>query len=75
MRTYQPEAFLEKEDPEKSIRSLDEIEHQALIETLKQTRGNKTEAAKALEITRTTLNNKIRKYGIDLEKVLAADRE
>jgi two-component system response regulator HydG len=45
-------------------RSLEDIESQAICETLEQTRGNKTEAAKVLNITRTTLNNKIRKYNI-----------
>ena len=42
--------------------SLEEIESRAIAETLKQTDGNKTEAAKVLEITRTTLNNKLKKY-------------
>jgi two-component system response regulator HydG len=45
---------------------LDEIEKAAIIQTLKETRGNKSEAAKILQITRTTLNNKIKKYRIDL---------
>ena len=42
-------------------KSLDEVEAMALIQTLKQTGGNKTGAAKLLNITRTTLNNKIKK--------------
>lgn len=42
--------------------SLEEIESRAIAETLKQTGGNKTEAAKVLDITRTTLNNKLKKY-------------
>ena len=45
-------------------KSLDEIESQAISETLEQTQGNKSEAAKLLNITRTTLNNKLRKYNI-----------
>lgn len=45
-------------------RSLENIESQAIRDTLQQTRGNKTEAAKVLNITRTTLNNKIKKYNI-----------
>ena len=43
---------------------LEEIEREAIIQTLGQTAGNKSEAAKLLNITRTTLNNKIKKYGI-----------
>jgi two-component system response regulator HydG len=43
-------------------KSLEEIESQAIFETLEQTQGNKTEAAKLLNITRTTLNNKLKKY-------------
>ncbi len=43
---------------------LEEIEREAIIQTLKRTDGNKSEASKLLNITRTTLNNKIKKYGI-----------
>ena len=41
---------------------LGEIEKEAIIQTLQKTSGNKSEAAKLLNITRTTLNNKIKKY-------------
>jgi two-component system response regulator HydG len=44
----------------------------ALIQTLKQTGGNKTEAAKLLNITRTTLNNKIKKCHLDLDQILSS---
>ena len=44
---------------------LEEIEREAIIQTLEQTAGNKSEAAKLLNITRTTLNNKIKKYLIN----------
>jgi len=43
---------------------LGEIEKEAIIQTLQKTDGNKSEAAKLLNITRTTLNNKIKKYTI-----------
>ena len=46
---------------------LEEIEREAIIQTLQKTAGNKTEAAKLLNITRTTLNNKIKKYKINQE--------
>jgi two-component system response regulator HydG len=44
---------------------LEEIEKEAIIQTLKETGGNKSEASKILQITRTTLNNKIKKYNIN----------
>ncbi len=47
-------------------KSLEEIESRAIKETLEQTEGNKSEAAKLLNITRTTLNNKLKKYNISL---------
>jgi two-component system response regulator HydG len=43
---------------------LEEVEKEAIVQTLKKTSGNKSEAAKLLHITRTTLNNKIKKYAI-----------
>jgi two-component system response regulator HydG len=45
---------------------LEEIEREAIVQTLQKTSGNKSEAAKLLNITRTTLNNKIKKYKIVL---------
>lgn len=43
---------------------LEEIESQAIFATLEQTQGNKSEAAKLLNITRTTLNSKLKKYNL-----------
>lgn len=45
--------------------SLDVIEKRAIEETLRQTGDNKSEAARQLGITRATLHNKLRKYGLD----------
>jgi two-component system response regulator HydG len=45
-------------------RSLDDVEIIAIEETLANTKGNKSQAAKILNITRTTLNNKLKKYGL-----------
>ena len=42
--------------------TLDEIEKQAILETLKQFNGNKSETAKALGIARKTLHTKLAKY-------------
>ncbi len=41
---------------------LDEIERQAILETLQQTSGNQTRAAKVLGISDRTLREKIRRY-------------
>ncbi|MGB3226288.1 MAG: helix-turn-helix domain-containing protein [Desulforhopalus sp.] len=35
-----------------------------MVQTLQKTSGNKSKAATLLNITRTTLNNKIKKYNI-----------
>jgi len=43
---------------------LGDVEKMAIAETLEQTKGNKSKAAKILNITRTTLNNKLKKYGL-----------
>jgi len=42
-----------------------------LIKALKQTNGNQTRAAKILNINRVTVWNRMRKYGIDLKKVMS----
>jgi two-component system response regulator HydG len=46
---------------------LEEIEKEAIMQTLHKTSGNKSEAAKLLNITRTTLNNKIKRYNIPIQ--------
>ncbi|SDU62012.1 sigma-54 interaction domain-containing protein [Desulfobacula phenolica] len=46
-------------------------EKKQLIEALKQTKGNQTKAAKLLKINRVTVWNRMRKYGLDLKKVLS----
>ncbi len=45
--------------------SLDEVERRAIEDTLRQTGDNKSEAARRLGITRATLHNKLRRYGLD----------
>lgn len=42
-----------------------------LIQALKQTNGNQSKAAKLLNINRVTVWNRMKKYGIDLKKVLS----
>ena len=45
-------------------RLLDEIEPPLLSETLRYTGGNQSRAARILGITRNTLREKVRRYGI-----------
>jgi two-component system response regulator HydG len=72
MKNYRPDDGSPDNVPELGGKSLDEVEAMALIQTLKQTGGNKSEAARQLNITRTTLNNKIKKYGLDLDQILSS---
>jgi len=48
----------------------DEQEKQALIEALKRTGGNQTQAARILGVNRVTVWNRLRKYGIDVKRVM-----
>jgi DNA-binding NtrC family response regulator len=43
-----------------------EIERDVIVKTLRETGGNRTNAAKILGIARRTLQNKIKEYEIDL---------
>ncbi|MBO6170734.1 MAG: sigma-54-dependent Fis family transcriptional regulator [Desulfovibrio sp.] len=56
-----------REDGDASLAGLplDEVERRAIEETLRQTGDNKSEAARRLGITRATLHNKLRKYGLE----------
>ena len=49
---------------EKRPSSLDEVEKDAVIRTLEDTGGNKSEAARRLGVTRRTLHLKLKKYGL-----------
>jgi two-component system response regulator HydG len=44
--------------------SLDEVERLAILKTLESVRGNKSEAARKLGITRATLHKKLKRYGL-----------
>ena len=71
LKDYEPENLV-RQQLTVGGKTLDEIESIALIETLRQTKGNKTEAARILNITRTTLNNKLKRHNLDLDKILPA---
>lgn len=47
--------------------SLEEIEKACLLQALDKTRGNRTRAARILNITRRTLGYRLRKYGLEEE--------
>jgi transcriptional regulator with PAS, ATPase and Fis domain len=49
-----------------------DTEKQALIDALRQTGGNQTQAARILGINRVTVWNRMRKYNIDLNKIIDA---
>lgn len=49
---------------EKVNMSLDELERAAILKTLEFAKGNKSEAARRLGITRKTLHKKLKKYGV-----------
>jgi len=47
-------------------------EKESLIRALRQTNGNQSQAARILGINRVTVWNRMKKYGIDLKKVMVA---
>ncbi|GAB4345544.1 MAG: sigma 54-interacting transcriptional regulator [Desulfobulbaceae bacterium] len=53
------------EEPAPEPATLKEAERQLIIRTLQETGGNRSEAARRLDITRKTLLNKIKAYNID----------
>ena len=60
-------------DGRKSVRSIrqgEDSKKEALMEALRISRGNKSEAARILGVNRVTVWNRMKKYGIDLRKVL-----
>jgi two-component system response regulator HydG len=65
IESYRPETDLQQPGGAAiGRRSLDDVETITIKETLEETKGNKSQAAKILNITRTTLNNKLKKYNI-----------
>jgi two-component system response regulator HydG len=51
--------------------SHENAEKRALIEALQKTNGNQTQAARLLGINRVTVWNRMKKYHIDLKRVLS----
>lgn len=65
--TIQPQVYqeipTEEEGPTKKIE---------LMKALKESNGNQTKAAKILGVNRVTVWNRMRKYGIDIDKIVQA---
>ena len=65
------EAYAEKSDwvapppPVAANRPLEEVEREAILATLEDSGGNKSETARRLGINRKTLHKKLKDYGID----------
>ena len=53
-----------KAAPGADAASLEEVERETIIRTLAAAGGNKSEAARRLGITRRTLHQKLKKYGM-----------
>ena len=51
-------------------RPRDIAEKEALVGALRQANGNQSQAARILGINRVTVWNRMKKYGIDLKRVL-----
>ncbi len=65
VQQYQPDEEIPLPLPSSNGQlSLEEIEKQAILATLQATGGNKSETARRLGITRKTLHNKLKNYGI-----------
>jgi DNA-binding NtrC family response regulator len=52
--------------PHKGVQTLDDLERQAILQALAESRGNKKKAAELLGIQRPTLYNKMKRYSIEL---------
>jgi DNA-binding NtrC family response regulator len=59
---YKPDVSIPESS---SIKSLKEIEKEAILKALQLTAGSKTDAARILGIGKTTLYDKLKKYGLD----------
>lgn len=70
-----PNRFSQKEDSKEDISSsgmspLETVEKEKILQTLKETAWNQSKAAQLLDIDRKTLRMKIRRYGLQEEKII-----
>lgn len=59
-----PEEYVAVRQPAESKEGIATVERQMIVRALEESRGNKTEAAKSLEITRRMLYSRMKKHGI-----------
>ncbi len=59
-----PEEYVTVRQPAESKEGIATVERQMIMRALEESRGNKTEAAKSLEITRRMLYSRMKKHGI-----------
>lgn len=60
-----PVALATAESPSLAGFPLEEVERRAIVDTLRESDDNKSEAARRLGITRATLHNKLKKYNLE----------
>jgi DNA-binding NtrC family response regulator len=60
----------ENHHPSNNVRSIAEMERQAIIDTIRQLNGDKLMAARLLGIGKTTLYRKLKEYGLDEDRSL-----
>ncbi|MDN6279510.1 MAG: sigma-54 dependent transcriptional regulator [Psychroflexus sp.] len=67
LEAHLPQAILEKEQPKVNLKDAKEHqEKQLILDELEKQRYNKSKVAKALDIDRSTLYNKLKQYNIEL---------
>ncbi|RPH29663.1 MAG: hypothetical protein EHM93_17015 [Bacteroidales bacterium] len=57
--------FIQQREAVEGIRSIEEIEHEAIIDALRIMKGNMSKAARKLGVSRNTLYLKCKRYGVD----------
>ncbi|MGH9413935.1 MAG: sigma-54-dependent transcriptional regulator [Terriglobales bacterium] len=61
-------------NPQSLFGQVDDYERRLILDMLQQTHGRQTEAAERFQIPVSTLNQKIKRHGIDVKAIAAAER-
>ena len=61
---FSRDAFSSPKNARRSVRDHDEEERRRILEVLEQTRGNRSEAARLLGISKSTFHDRVKRYGI-----------
>jgi transcriptional regulator of acetoin/glycerol metabolism len=59
---------IRRQAPRRALSYIEQVELEAMMTALQRARGNKTEAARLLGISRATFYRRIRSFGLDLDK-------